>query len=305
MRAILRSKDAGNGGAWRYRRENNSREIRMRRLVMSLTAAGLSIGLAAAASAADLGRPAPAPVYTKAPLVEPATWTGWYAGLNAGGDWGASDGSTSMACPGGGGCIGPPVSTAINALGSSQSLHTSGFTGGVQGGYNWQSGIWVVGFETEFDYFRSAGSNSATRPSPALGDTHTLSKSVSTDWLLTARPRVGVASGNWLVYGTGGLAVTQLKANWSFHNSLQNDVDIENAAVSAAKAGWTVGAGVETALAGRWTVGLEYLFVDFGSISASSTLVPQPGGPGSVKNVFSHATDLTTNIVRARINKQF
>jgi hypothetical protein len=49
-------------------------------------------------------------------------------------------------------------------------------------------------------------------------------------------------------------------------------------------------------------VGLEYLFVDFGSIAGSGGLGPSEA---TVVNVFSHNTDLTTNIVRARINKQF
>ena len=58
----------------------------MHRLVVaSLAAAGLSIGITVAASAADLGRPAPAPVYTKAPPVAaPYSWSGFYVGGNGG-----------------------------------------------------------------------------------------------------------------------------------------------------------------------------------------------------------------------------
>src|SRR5262252_1813745 len=41
-----------------------------------------------AASAADLGRPAPAPVYTKAaPLQATCIWCGFYAGVDAGYAW--------------------------------------------------------------------------------------------------------------------------------------------------------------------------------------------------------------------------
>jgi hypothetical protein len=50
----------------------DGRGRRLRRLIAaSLTAAGMSAGLGAAASAADLGRPTPVPVYTKAPVVAP------------------------------------------------------------------------------------------------------------------------------------------------------------------------------------------------------------------------------------------
>jgi outer membrane immunogenic protein len=60
----------------------------MHRLVVaSLAAAGVGVGLTAVASAADLGRPAPAPVYTKAPVVVPFSWTGFYVGGTAGGAW--------------------------------------------------------------------------------------------------------------------------------------------------------------------------------------------------------------------------
>src|SRR4030088_95554 len=46
----------------------------------------LSLAMVAGAPAADLPRPAPAPLYTKAP--PPArTWTGCYLGGNVGGGW--------------------------------------------------------------------------------------------------------------------------------------------------------------------------------------------------------------------------
>ena len=51
-----------------------------RYLMTSVAAFALGIG---AASAADLGR-APAPVYTKAPLAVPFSWTGFYIGPNIG-----------------------------------------------------------------------------------------------------------------------------------------------------------------------------------------------------------------------------
>ncbi|MBO0759198.1 MAG: hypothetical protein J2P54_25435, partial [Bradyrhizobiaceae bacterium] len=58
----------------------------MHRIVFaSLAALGVTVG---AASAADLGRPAPAPVYNKAPVIAPSLgWTGCYLGGNGGGAW--------------------------------------------------------------------------------------------------------------------------------------------------------------------------------------------------------------------------
>jgi opacity protein-like surface antigen len=152
-----------------------------------------------------------------------------------------------------------PIFTVGFDATAAQGLHTSGFTGGIQGGYNWQSGTLLAGFEVDFEYFRSAGSQNIVFPTPnGPGFTSTLNKSVSTDWLLTARPRVGVVSNNWLFYATGGLAVTQLKASWVYSDTA---MEASNASVSSTQLGWTVGGGIETALPGNWLLGAEYLYV--------------------------------------------
>src|SRR5215475_12493841 len=71
----------------------------------------LTVGFAAAAAGADLGQPAPAPVYTKGPMA-PAyySWTGCYAGLQAGYGWGHtkfSDPTGAFGAPGESGSISP------------------------------------------------------------------------------------------------------------------------------------------------------------------------------------------------------
>src|SRR5690348_5505729 len=70
------------------------------------------------AEAADLTR-GPAPYYS-APAVY--NWAGFYAGINAGYEWGK-----------------------ITNLG----LNPNGFAGGIQAGYNWQTGGFVFGGETD------------------------------------------------------------------------------------------------------------------------------------------------------------
>jgi outer membrane immunogenic protein len=201
----------------------------------------------------------------------PATynWTGWYIGLNGGGNWGTSQPSTTSAQAGW--FVACPICLTDIASAGNHSFNTSGFTGGVQGGYNWQSGNLLVGIEVDFQYFHSAGSNSITVPDSFSGppETHTVKTSVSTDWLFTARPRLGMVANNWLFYGTGGLAVTKLKADWSYTDTAW--LSVESASASATKTGWTVGGGIEAALPGNWLIGGEYLYVKFGSVSATST----------------------------------
>ena len=113
------------------------------RWLMGAAAAALTVAGAFAAQAADLPtrKEAPAPVFVPPPF----TWTGFYIGLNAGGIWGTGSTETTLYN------AGFPLLTTIwpgGNLGGSQS----GFIGGGQAGYNWQTGAFVLGVETDFDW---------------------------------------------------------------------------------------------------------------------------------------------------------
>ena len=112
------------------------------RWLMGAAAAALTVAGAVAAQAADLPtrKEAPAPVFVPPPF----TWTGFYVGVNAGGIWGTGSTETTLYN------AGFPFLTTILAkrrLGSGKS----GFIGGGQAGYNWQTGAFVLGIETDFD----------------------------------------------------------------------------------------------------------------------------------------------------------
>jgi hypothetical protein len=55
-------------------------------------------------------------------------------------------------------------------------------------------------------------------------------------------------------------------------------------------------------LPGRWVVGAEYLYVNFGNVSTTSF-----GSSGGVTftNPFTHSANLNANIARARLSKLF
>ena len=74
----------------------------------------------------------------------PFTWTGFYVGVNAGGIW--SSGSRTRRSLTRGVARGSRTISRAE-LGNNQS----GFIGGGQAGYNWQSGAFVFGVETDFD----------------------------------------------------------------------------------------------------------------------------------------------------------
>ena len=257
------------------------------------------------AMAADM--PAKAPAYT-APAAY--NWTGWYVGVNAGGAWGKSDDpTTTVFSP-----IGYFASTsipAVNAVGA-QSTDLSGFTGGIQGGYNWQWSNLVTGIEADFVYFGLRGSSSGSGIYPCCApSTFTIASSIRTDWLATVRGRLGFANNNWLFFVTGGAAFTKLKGDFTFTDNCGdvaacNGPGGPNAAeavsISKTKTGWAVGAGVEAALWSKWTLKGEYLYLDFGSISGVG-LISTPGlNPFAANNPFTHSADLRSHIVRLGLN---
>jgi outer membrane immunogenic protein len=267
----------------------------MKRIILGAVFAFTS---SAAALAADL----PAGSWSMAPALSPAhNWSGFYAGLNAGGAFGTSNLSTNFVDINGTprSAFQPPVVAT-----DSRALTSSGFTGGGQIGYNYQSGQWVFGIEQSFEYFGLRGSRTDTGSEGGVASFSIL-KSVKTDWLLTVRPRVGYAFNNTLIYATGGLAATEVTSVYQFSDTL-GATGVVNS--SKAKAGWTVGAGAEQALAANWSVKLEYLYADFGSVSASAPFVNNQivnGGLGLSLGQLTHGVDLKSNIVRVGVNHYF
>ena len=99
------------------------------------------------------------------------------------------------------------------------------------------------------------------------------------DWLGTVRGRLGYAFDRFMPYVTGGLAVGDIKTS-----------DRRCSAVrTTPRAGWTLGGGIEAAIAGPWTAKVEYLYVDLGR-----------GG-----SVLGSDAKFNANIVRAGVNYRF
>ena len=261
-----------------------------------LLGALISVAVVVGASAADLATP-PAPVYTKAPMPAAAyNWTGFYIGGNAGYASGRSDPSTtteftptnywnSLSVP------------QVNAAGVG-SVNHNGFVGGGQAGFNWQTGALVVGAEVEFDSFHLNASRTAGATYLCCAGSFQMTQSINTDWLFTARGRLGWAVNNWLFYGTGGLALT----NFS-HQSVFADTfgAAENVTDSSTKAGWVAGAGIEYGLSANWILRGEYLHLDFGSLSSISILGPVAVTGCNCTRMF-HNANLTSDIGRFGID---
>jgi len=277
----------------------------MKHLAMALFAvAGLTIGLGQTASAADMA--VKAPIY-KAPVVELYNWTGFYVGGNAGYAWGNANDAMNL----GGSWLLPGGDLVDNQLltpfGNGR-LKPNGFIGGVQAGYNYQAGQWVLGIETDFNYL-NLKNTFATGQVQSTNSPYTFQSSFESNWLLTLRPRIGYAVDRFLIYATGGLAVANQKVS-------QNITELDNAfiqvgSVSKTTAGWTVGVGAEYALSNNWSFKTEYLYVDPGKVSASSLGACR--GPNPDIGCLTFATDYTgtheahlkANIVRVGIDYHF
>jgi outer membrane immunogenic protein len=149
-----------------------------------------------------------------------------------------------------------------------------GLVGGTAG-YNWQAGQAVFGLEGDGDWSGIKGST--TTGCPAGCETRN-------DWLATFRGRLGYAADRFLPYVTGGLAVGDIKATTPGFPG-----------IDSTRAGWTVGGGVEFAIAGPWTAKLEYLYVDLGNANCGVSC-----GTFTPDNV-----DLKANVVRGGINYKF
>ena len=195
----------------------------MKKALFSATAIALAL-TAGSTFAADLPSRKEAPIFVPPPP-PPPMWTGFYVGLNAGGTWADSSGTTLASGPLGGdpGWL-PAWVGGISAVGAStgaQTTNAGAFIGGGQAGYNFQfEQNFVVGIEADMQGVAGGnGSLSSANiaplgPAPVRGyysAGETMATSLSTqkqlDYFGTVRGRVGyLALPNLLIYGTGGLA---------------------------------------------------------------------------------------------------
>jgi len=244
------------------------------KLVVSLAVTGLSIGLSAAAFAADIS---PAPVYTKAPIA-PFTWTRAYFGGNAGYGW-----STNV-----------DTITLTDPNGTGAGLNDKGGFVGLELGYNYQIGMFVLGVETD-----GQASNLANSYTSTFGANTLQASSNYGDWV-TVRGRAGVAWNHFLFYGTGGWALASVSNTLQLSNPNGNNAFLQN---DATQSGYVVGAGIEYAVDPRWSIKVEYQYLNFGSYTLSGPLLNGAGTQIGTTTSSSINNDIQT--VRFGVNWKF
>jgi opacity protein-like surface antigen len=166
-------------------------------------------------------------------------WSGFYAGVVGGGDWGRSKHLNN----GGGN-----NNTLANDITS--TFHVNGALLGASAGYNTQfASMWLFGVEGDMSWSNASGTASLIPPfnTPKHAGTQE-------SWLATARVRLGVVPvDRWLAYVTGGVALADVKAQ-----IINPDTTFTESHI---RGGWTVGACAEVALDRNWSAKLEYLHV--------------------------------------------
>jgi outer membrane immunogenic protein len=178
-----------------------------------------------------------------------------------------------------------------------------GVVGGGQIGYNWQFGSLVVGLEADINGTRQVYDQPfACDVGGAAVPGCTVFPKDTIRWYGTARGRAGFAVDRFLVYVTGGAAWQNLGSSGQVQWTGVGAWDLFN--TSTTRFGYSVGAGIEAAISGRWSVGAEYLFIDTGTNKTAN--VPLPAGLSSALGAPG-ATVLETHrlsdhIFRVRLN---
>jgi outer membrane immunogenic protein len=196
-----------------------------------LSALSMMAALFAAApvSAADMRAPVKAPPPVPPPYVH--NWTGFYFGGHIGGGW-------SDRC----------LTTEFGEVACSD---TSGWLGGGQVGWNFQTGQFVFGIEFSGSWSDIGGGNNQG----SLPGGWWFSSDGKTLLMLTGR--LGYSVDRALFYVTGGGAWARNSATL-YNGAFATTVDFD-------RQGWTIGGGFEYAFSPNWSLAGQYNFVDLGS----------------------------------------
>ena len=291
-----------------------------------LLASSALVAATVAASAADLPRrAAPPPVFQPVPVF---TWTGFYAGINAGYGFNTRDNNSPTV-------IGVPASAGVFAssapaltsgvIAFSNRNNNEGFVGGGQIGYNYQftpgSGV-VIGVEADAQYvdfgrdrnrFAVAPGSSAFLAGTQIFNPNGLS---GLDFFGTVRGRLGYAFDRTLVYGTGGFA---------YGSGGGSDFGLPNGSSDDFRTGWTAGGGIEYALptdsflnffkSSAVTLKVEGLYVNldrgnrlngaFGATPAGNLVYTTSPGVVLASGNLARQRETEFAVVRAGLNYKF
>jgi outer membrane immunogenic protein len=229
------------------------------------------LGLTDLSLAADLPMKAP-------PMIAPPAynWNGFYVGANVGYGWEHS------------------TIDSFNSVGVLQDIVTgngNGVFGGFQAGYNWQmSPNWLIGGEADWE---GSGISRSTFACTATGCAQSNNH---TNDFGTIRGRIGYVWNNILLYGTGGLAFTDISTDRAIVCVVAGGGTCPGgpspspltgmvARATGISTGWAAGGGIEWMILPNWTAKVEYLRLEFHDVGSDFTY---PGFATAFRHTNAH-----------------
>lgn len=237
--------------------------------------------LAGPALAADLAvRPiAKAPAYVPVPIA--SNWSGFYFGGSVGGMWESVRGNMYNAGP---------------TFGWNTDRSTG--VGGVHGGLQWQTGMFVLGAEAGWlgtwgGWGTTAGDAGAAPFNCGGAVGNSCQSRVSNIWYVG--PKLGLAFDRFMIYGQGGYASAELHTR-----GIATATGVVLAPeISANHGGWYAGAGVDVMawnLGGTDVIlGIDYKHFEFDAVNHVDVATP----------VNSRRVDADADVVTARLTFKF
>jgi outer membrane immunogenic protein len=224
-------------------------------------------------------------IYKAAPAaIAPLPWTGFFVGSHVGWGEGQKKFIDNFPTPDG----------EVDA-----DVRIRGWIGGLQGGYNQQFNWLVLGVEGDFTWSGVRNNNFSCF---AFGNQVC---SADAEWFSTLAGRVGVAFGPVLLYATGGIAwardtFTDLATCLGSQPRRRGGIPAlcgDQFIGSEIRAGSMVGAGFEYIFAPRWSVKVEYDYLDFGQ--RSTVLLDGLG------NAFTEEIHQNVHLIKFGLNYKF
>ena len=252
-------------------------------------------------SPAPTASSAPAPKAVQPPA--PYRWSGVYFGGFIGDAWANTDVSASTISVSNGYAAFTPGNVSSIADEGAQNLRTNEVIYGGEAGYDFQVARLLFGGAFDFSVmnmkdFVSSGTNYTSSAS-----TFAITQAFDTNYLMTARARVGWITGRrLLIFGTAGIAWVNLKYEAQFSDNFA--AAEESGDFDELVNGWVYGAGAEYRLTRNLSVKGEYLYTAFDDVTSTSTNLSTTIG-NFPQNVFTHTTSFNLNVVKGSFKFRF